>query len=103
MGAGFAGHLTSREPPAPASRATESPLVIARYGPALVLQVDDHVRDRKRKPLARPFDHVTLEPVRAARGMRRDDRLLGGEKPQRVFHGLDRVGVADVTLDRDAF
>ena len=52
--------------------------------------------------LARLVDDAALEPVRAARGMRRDDQLVGRERAQRVLDRLERVAVADLAARVDA-
>ncbi len=47
----------------------------------LRLEVDDDVGDRHGEALARGVDDAALEPVRAALRVRRDDDLVGAERP----------------------
>ena len=61
-----------------------------------VAEVHHDVVDRHRVALARARDDASLQPVRAALGMRRDHDLVGAEGAERVLHRLQRVTVADL-------
>ena len=92
-----AGSATSERRSGRCSTATGSSRITRR----LRCQVDDHVRHRDVEAEPRLLDDPLLEPVRAARWMRRDDDLVGGEHPERVLERLQRVAVADLAARRD--
>src|SRR5436190_19771290 len=59
------------------------------------------MRDRDREALARACDDATLEPMRTAFRMRRDDHLVGAEGPEGVLDRLQRIAVADLAARVD--
>ena len=64
-------------------------------------KVHDHVGDRRLEPLTSLRHDATLEPVRAALGMRGDDDLVGAERAERVLDRLERIGVPDLPARLD--
>src|SRR5918995_6030884 len=84
------------------SRSRPSRSIWPRTADALArfrVEIRDDVRDRDREALACGFDDPALEPLRAARRMRRDDQLVRAEGAKRVLDRLQRLRVADLAAD----